>query len=91
MSPQPKASASSQLLELLTPLERRTLEEEIADYYSQVAAEEAAAGRIPSEDDFVTHRYRWLIRLLFEISIGLFSAIGGFYAWVYISSQFIPG
>jgi hypothetical protein len=84
-------SHSSPLLDLLTPLERSTLENEIAGYYSAVTTEEAEADRIPNEAEFITRRYRWLIRLLIEISIGLFAAIGGLYGWVYLSSQFIPG
>lgn len=79
------------LLELMTPLEQRTLVGEIASYYSEVAAEELAAARIPDEREFIMVRRKWLLRRLTEVVIGTTCSLAGFNLWVLFSSSFIKG
>jgi hypothetical protein len=78
----------SGLLELLSPLERRTLEEEIASYYSEIARQEEAAGRAPSDKQFATVRRRRALRLLHEVALGCASASAGVTAWIIFVSAF---
>ncbi len=77
------------LLDLLTPLERQTLEREIAAYYSVVAEEEVAESRVQSEDEFTMMRRRLVVRLLNETALGLICAVAGIYFWAFFSSRFI--
>ncbi|MAE71999.1 MAG: hypothetical protein CME06_16220 [Gemmatimonadetes bacterium] len=77
------------LLDLLTPLERRTLEQEIAAYYSVVAEEEVSESRVQSEDEFAMMRRRSAVRLLNEAALGLICAVAGLFFWAYFSSRFL--
>ncbi len=77
------------LLDLLTPLERATLEQEISDYYSQVAEQELSEARIQGDEDFAMVRRRELVRRLNETALGLLCSAAGLYFWTFFSSRFI--
>lgn len=76
------------ILDRLTAIERRVLEEQITRYYSTVAKEELEAGRAPSDQEFPTVARRGPLRRLHEITLGCATALAGTILWTMLVDRF---
>lgn len=76
------------LLDRLTAIERRVLEDRIADYYSGVAEEEVASGKVASDRDFPTVARIKPMRILHEVTLGCTAALLGTILWTTLVDRF---